>query len=548
MRVPEVIKSSFSFTFNSLRKNNSGYIIISLIWLMVLFILMYTNGTTTFADAMRGYEALFQYSDGAPFNTLNYPSVRCTDYSYYIAWWSPGQWFVPYLIMELFDTCNIQCIQSILIFISLLIALAGYFSLFEKLGFKGPIVHLSMLCLITNQLFYWHTFMYYGGDLFLFALTPFFILNLVVYKQEARFKNLLILFALSLLGLFFKNTFTIFIFCSLIYIVFSKSAIFPKRISSHKVLFAFSMVILLTIFFILHLSKGQTPGSAIDREGYNQIANNIIGDFSYPIGSPFGIFSRFSFIVQKSFSGSGSLANTLHIIPCIALVIFVFSYLLKNKNSYSELLLLFCLPFLFVFTALYLLDRAVSYEMRHFAPVAFLFFPGIIQWIMDHLKQRMSLILIIVVCLIDLALFTRSYVKLNETHVIWQNFKLTNEDASTCQYVSHWDQKMDHALIIFENYWLPSIAVRKNDKIVLQKNDHRYDVLSGIELSQRDRYKFDKDRLIKYNSLLFLTKTKVNIPISYFKTFYLKSSTYSLSMKYHILEFSRKKQNTFQKH
>lgn len=474
---------------------------------------MIVNGTTTFADAFRGFEAMEQFAEGASFNTLNYPSTDAPHYSYYVAWWSPGQWVLPYFLKYVFHIGSIQVIQTLLIFFALCGSIYGYYRLFLRLGFTSATVFLSIIMIVTNQLFYWHTLIYYGGDLFLLLITPYFLLLLLRFNKMADLRSFLLLFIFCAVGIFFKNTFILYMAAAGIFLLVS-----PKHDGrSSKVMqlvsYAISSIILLFITYYFHISRGETPGSAIDHEGYNGIPNNLIGDLSYPLGSAVGIFTRISFFIQKAFHGSGPTGNILQIIPLAVIVLYLLDHVIKKWDEHSRLIVLFCIPFLGFFSVFFLMDKAISYELRHFAPIAFLFFPGLIDWMFFRLKRSVTYLLILTFCTVDVGLFGMSVINLSKNQTMWHDLKVSKKDAELFKVIEKWDSEHSKGLVIIEEYWLPVIAVRNNDKLVIKKQDGSLFVVSGMELSNPDRCALTDSDLSKFSSVLFILHKKGNIKI-----------------------------------
>ena len=359
-------------------KHVKFYFWISTILLLIYFTLLLLFGTTTFADALRGYEILNQYEEIGIWNSLSYPSDFLNNVHYFVSWWSPGQWLLPYLLMKITSFESIQIIQNLIIIFCLILCVFGYTLLFKKLGFSSTTRWLALMCIVTNQLFYWQTLMYFGGDLLLLAIFPFFILLLIDEKQKS-FLWYFSFTAIVLIGLIAKNTFVVIIICALIFMLTKKGIKKPKI--QFYIFFSTLSILLIVAFYLLHLKWGETPGSATDTEGYSGVPNDWIGDLFYGIGSPFGIFSRITFIVQK-IAGNIGFINAFQLVPGLISILFIVYLTKRPISTYQQLIIRFTLPFIGFFCLMFILNQAVSYEMRHFAPVAFLFFPGIIDWML----------------------------------------------------------------------------------------------------------------------------------------------------------------------
>lgn len=484
-------------------KRSKYYFWISTALLITYWIGILLFGTNTFADALRGFEVLNQYKIHGIWNSLTYPADLIHDTSYFVAWWSPGQWLLPYFFIKTIGIDSIQLLQACIIIPSTLLTLMGYQVLFKKLGFSGNTRWLALLCITSNQLFYWQTLMYYGGDLILLTVFPYFLILLLNDKKETFFWFFGFVL-LSIIGLLAKNTFVVVLLCALIFLFLRKDR---KRKSTFRfyLLFFATSALLLLAFYFFHLKWGETPGGASDIEGYNGIPNTLIGDITYSFGSPFGIFSRFTFIIQKM-AGSFSFINLLQLLPVSVMLWFLYHLLRKTISSYQQLIVWFCLPFLGAFCLMFILNQAVSYEMRHFAPVAFVFFPGFIDWMLQSNWKKVMTISILTFCIIDLAWYGYSLNKIEQESTFWNTYKVSKTDAQNLAVISEWDSKNKNALILIEDYWALNIAARKNKKLVLQKEENRWKVVTGMELDHPDYCQLKLENLNHYNSVLIVSK------------------------------------------
>jgi hypothetical protein len=483
------------------------YFWISALLLLIYFTLLLLFGSTTFADALRGYEILFQYKAFGNWNSLSYPADLINNTSYFVSWWSPGQWFVPYFIMKISGIASFQILQTLIIIPSLLLCVFGYTLLFKKLGFSSLTRWIAIMCIVSNQLFYWQTMMYYGGDLLMLALFPYFILLVI----DDKHKSTLWYFSFSailIMGLFAKNTFLILLACAVIFML-SRKGLKHQKLKYSMIAISISIA-LIASFYFLHLKWGETPGNAIDTEGYNGIPNDWFGDLFYSIGSPFGIFSRFTFIIQK-IAGNISIINAFQIIPALISILYIVQLIKKPVSTYQQLILKFAIPFLMFFCLIFLLNQAVSYEMRHFAPIAFLFFPGIIDWMIGFKWKKIMLFSIYLFCITDLMWFGYSLNKIASETTFWNSLKVSKSDAENLETITKWDNENKQSLVLIEDYWALNIAARKNKKLVLQKDSLGWKVSTGMELDHPDYCNLNQTVQLKgYNKLLIVSSRKTN--------------------------------------
>jgi hypothetical protein len=473
-------------------------------------------GTLTFADALRGFEVWKQYLDGSDWNTLNYPGITKPLYSYYVSWWSPGQWMIPALLKAILLIDSIQIIQCLTIFICLTLSLIGYKKLFVRLGFESFIIWFSLICILTNQVFYWHSLMYYGGDLLLLAAFPYFILGILKVRKSLTVRNLLLFGFIVIAGLFLKNTFIVVTACSICFLFFH----FDTDNLKERILYILPFGLLFTGIYIgfnyFHLSLGETPGSSHDLEGFSGIKKDLVGYLTYSFGSPFGTFSRYSLILQKMnpmFKDDFTWINILQVLPFLFTLLFLYKTYRKG-DTYTHLLLFFALPFFGLFTFFNLQNKAIGYEMRHFAPVVMIFFPGIIRWILSYSSMILAYGLIFSFCLFDLGLYALSVRKIEQTHSYWKDYKLPNEDVELFNFISSWQKANPDGMLIVEEYWQLSYAAFDLDKIVIKKKGRELLVVSGMELEFPDKIKDLNTIKEQHSGLLIILQNKGKLSLS----------------------------------
>ena len=264
------------------------------------------NGSVTHSDALRGVELMQQYSDGAPFNTLNYPNVDSPLVSYYVTWWSQGQWVIPYAIAWLLNFDSIQHWQTVIIGACMLASVFGYFKLFRKLGWNKLITNISLFCIVTNQLFYVQSLSYTGGNILFLAFFPWMLLVFLNLTNRNDYLKIILFF----IGCFLKNTTLIVLVCGALFLVFNERKDFIK----YSVLYTGTLVFIISTVYLVYLQYGASPGSSFDLKGYGDFENSFSRDLLTAIGSPISIFTRFGL-----FDGSTILGVSLIWIKRIAI-------------------------------------------------------------------------------------------------------------------------------------------------------------------------------------------------------------------------------------
>lgn len=471
-----------------------------------LLILSACNGTYTFADALRSYEIGFQYKDGAAFNTLNYPSSSQPLFQYTVAWWAPAQWVLPHLLIEIVPAVTIQSAQFILITLFLCLTCSGFYYLFQAHFKHATLTWLSLLIIISHPLFYWQTFMYTGGDLFLLGATPWLVLFLSTRSNDYSLKDGSLFFLFGMIGLLLKTSFLLLIAAGAAYLFFRSKGSISQKLRNTKWIALASLFLVLIAKFVL-IGANETPGSASDTEGYYGIPPSLSGDLLYSIGSPIGAITQFSKLAQQSEAAHQSitvLSESLKWGAAILVLLFLFFWK-KGPAEYRRILLLFGLPFLLLFIPFYLLDRAISFELRHFAPVIFLFIPAFVHFGLQLFNKYVNTGLIIGLLSFNAFLFFQDYQFMNQDTTFLNGFKLNTMEAAPYKVLDNWDKKNDKGIAVLEDYWAPSVAVRKNDKLVLTETNDRIQVVSGMELDHPDVLA-DLDLLKSYDRLIIMGK------------------------------------------
>lgn len=169
-----------------------------------LIVLAYTIsiaivGPSMYADQGTGFLILEAMKRGAPFNTMPIPDPAdiSRDMDFFVAWWSPGQYLVP----GFFEVLGFNLGQAITVTVALCSALGliGLHFLYRSWGFPPLSIAITLLVLAGIRLFS-HQFAYYGGgEIILFALTPWFLLLLFRMREFSPGEALCLFAAIAVL-------------------------------------------------------------------------------------------------------------------------------------------------------------------------------------------------------------------------------------------------------------------------------------------------------------------------------------------------------------
>lgn len=456
--------------------------LLALVLLIILVVSPFVIGSHTLADSLRGFEILEQFKQGADFNSLNYPNTQDPFIIFSVSWWAPGQWLLPFAL-QFIGITDYQTIQAVLIVFLLTLSFFGYWRLFVVLKIDRWILALSMLTIVASPLFYWQSLMFHGGDLLLLAYFPWFLVALLHIQRKRTLLRALCFLLLGLFGLYLKTSFLVIFAGGGLFLFFAGQHKLKDRIiSNYQFFFA---AILVLVFAKLFLLQGETPSSAFDHEGWFGVPNTLSGDLLHAFASPLGTYTNLSSIIQSQSAIYGT--SLLQSIGLLVLGIFSFwitiRTLLRNE-IYGKLLLFVCYSFFAAMTILYLDDRAVSYEMRHFTPLSFLFIPAILYTVRTFLGRPFLLLCTATLLFFNLHNYWFQATYVNQLQTV-SGIKLSVEDAELASFISQWDSNQSSSLCLIENVWSHSFFVRNNDKLVLNGREPK--IVSGIELDEVHR-------------------------------------------------------------
>lgn len=429
-----------------------------------------------------------QFKEGGVFNSLSYPSIDMAHYRYYVAWWAPGQWVAPWLLTLILGTANIQLLQSIIISITVLSSVIGYWSLFVRWKFDIVVIIVSLFSIISCQAFYSNSLMYNGGTTLMLGFFPWFLLLCLKLNEISGFRSWLGLILLALAACFLKNSFVILFLVFCFYAVVSKLKFDLTKLVKYGSIFS----LVFAFLYLFHLSKGGTPGSSIDALGFGDQGKSLWRDLFTSIGSPFSIMFRYG-LMDGSIVGPEwfkiKLGEQMSWIPVLGTMILSY-FLYKSFNlynrEYSKVLLFFVFPSLLIFIPLYLVDLSISYEQRHFAPMVFLLFPSILAIVFSTRLKYVFIVALLILSGYDLSFYFVQQQKLISDNSVWNGWRLPVEEVEILKRTSDWDVKDKNGLVLIEDEWLYNVSVRLSDKYVLSNYDKRWKIESGMELDNPD--------------------------------------------------------------
>ncbi len=490
-----------------------------LLALVILLFVIYAlcliiQGTGTFADVLRGYYSLDQWQHGGNFNTLTYKD-GCAQSSVFLSWWTPGQYLLPFALMKTVLPRLAEA-QNVLILLFLFLALTGYYRLFKVLGFDRRISLLALLLIESHQLFFWQTLLYYGGSLFELGLLPWFLLFLLYIQKKAHWRSVIYLVLPALMLFTFKATFLLHTFTGLLALFLlagkGKPAFRTALISS-------GLVVAAGCYFAF-LQFGETPSTAFDYGTYDSVPNSAWTDCTNAMASVSGIFTGIAPILHKVLLHetrfNGLSFSLLLLLALATLLLFVKIY--RSGNPGARFLVIFTGGFFGMMSLLYLSDKAVSYDLRHFAPLSFCFFPFILRELYKRLPAWSVVIVSGLLISANLTLFTIRRWQFPEKMQAFNGLLYTNREAHILKNLQELRQRQgrERDLYAISDYWLPVMALGNADVIPYRLKNSQIVLCSGMELDHPPALHPD-DWFNCHDRIIFILKAGEKLPLPFRK-------------------------------
>jgi hypothetical protein len=364
-------------------------------------------------DPSWGFLVMHCMEQGMPFNMLVSPSPHniAANQAEFLAWWSPGQYLMPYVFKSLFHI-NTGRAVALTIAICNLVGIAGLYQLFKQLGFSKWIAAIST-AFIATQLFYIASFSYYpGGEVLMFAFMPWFLYGCLGFKR-INWQLLVFLFIGGLIGFFSKSS-VLWMYAASLACVWinvswienqegaifnlSGNAVLKKSISKwlrNGIMLAVPFICAIAVIYLFYLCKGPNPTSD---HGPLLVRPET---FTFPLASPmvsgFSIDDLVDGLIYQpdgpKISYHAALAFLFVFSFCCLAYLFSIGKLSPGKK-YAVVFATFYIVGILFFSYMYLRQATISFEGRHFRIIGLLFVPGVVYLLFKTRITKAAFLLI----------------------------------------------------------------------------------------------------------------------------------------------------------
>jgi hypothetical protein len=494
------------------QQNITKIILVSLFAVvLILGILSFIAPPSLFPDPANGFLVMRSMELGGKFNMMVTPDQDdfSKNTSEFLTWWSPGQYLTPYAFKLLFGVTTGQA-SALTVLLCQLLGLSGFYYFFKKVGFTSFIAALSLLFITCQQFFVVPYVFYNGGEILSFAFTGWFLYGCVSFTKPSWQLMIFVLLA-GLTGFFCKSS-AIWVYAAGLLFIWIRLSSLQKRLTNwvkNGIWIAIPAIIAIGAIYIFFLSKGQNPVSA------SAGLKLTLKTFAFPLASP--LLSGFSIddICHGLIYHTGkAIFNDWQAILILILLAILSLWLVRSilkkvpDQNYRLLVTIFYTASFIFFSYVYLMQKAISYEGRHFRVIGLLVIPGAI-YLFSQVKKPYRHLLCIVwagIAFTSIFYLVKGYLynKNKSAHGI-SGIAQQTIDQTALNKVMAIDQQVRNATFVFVNKEL-GLEIKNNralglepigNELKINMDDYEYDGHAGpLYIILPDNYAGPKEKFI----------------------------------------------------
>ena len=341
---------------------------------VALFFLSSLIAPAIFTDSGYGFLVLRSMLEGARFNYDLHPDPAdiSRDVGTFMTWWSPGQYLVPGLFVVM--GMKYGTAVSLTVLICTCIGLAGWAKVATKTGATPFVVFLFVMGLAAFR-FNTLAFRFYtGGEILLFAATPWSLLALLKCVDLRPLPAFSVTLSVAVLLFFMKLT-GLIVFATTVLALSAVDIVDRRRVRGSIVAMWAASAVAVLLLKILWLSHGQVPAEGTP-------TGLSWGAALFPVAaSAFSGVSGLDLVAWLTLHPSRRLLPNLGVTAVvfaplgIAVAILVWRRLRHTSyRTWAIALGAIIAIYTAIFIAMYLKGSAISFDERHLRYAGILFF------------------------------------------------------------------------------------------------------------------------------------------------------------------------------
>jgi hypothetical protein len=352
-----------------------------------LIVLAYTIsiaivGPSMYADHGVGFLALRAMKLGGPFNVMQIPDPAdiARDKDFFVAWWSPGQYLVP----AAFEALGFNLGQAMTITVAScsVLGLVGLQRLYRSWGFPPLSVAITLLLLAGTRLFS-HQFAYYGGgEILLFALTPWFLLLLFRMQEFSPAKALGVFAGMAVLTVAKLSGLVLAVASVIAVEILDLKSGRPGRL--RRLLTAgITLGVFAILFKLFWLSRGETPTTAAANVfSPERLLTHAIPSFVACFTSILSLGDLAKAVLLRPGHGGPLTVAIFYLVtalPIALLAYFVGRQISRSHPDYFRFAATLTVVFSLIMIAVFVRGGEVTLEDRHFRQIGLVLAIGLVH-------------------------------------------------------------------------------------------------------------------------------------------------------------------------
>ncbi|WP_121812699.1 hypothetical protein [Mucilaginibacter kameinonensis] len=426
-----------------------------------------------YPDPSKGFQVMRSMELGSAFNISVKPNQNdiSKNTSEFLAWWSPGQYLVPYFFKLIFGV-NTGRASSIVTLLFSLSGIFGFYYFFKKAGFTPMISALSVLFIFIQVSFFTPYVFYNGGEVLLLGYTGWFLYGCVAF-EKISLKMAVFLFTAGIIGFICKSSFLWMLAaaCCFLWIRFSIGTKDLATWIKNGIWIGIPAILSLLTINHFYLSKGGNPSTV---HGSVKLAWETFG---FPLASP--ILTAFSIddltnglLFHDDTPMFSYVWGVIIVLVCALLSILLIRFVVKKVpyKHYALLLTVFYVVAVLFFGQSFLRQANISYEARHLRLIGLIAAPGIIYLVSE--LQRGFKYLFYFVCFViaysSYKYFVPSYFQnKNISARGYSGIAQLFIDQPSLNYIRNLDKQNTNAIFVFNSPDL-SLEIEHNRTITVE--------------------------------------------------------------------------------
>jgi hypothetical protein len=348
---------------------------------IVIGVFSYIGPPAIFPDPSWGFQVMRSMERGGAFNLMIGPDQDniAKDTSFFLTWWSPGQYMVPYFFKTLLGV-NTAHASVITIVLFELLGLFGFYAFFKKIGFTPMIAALSVAFIATQQFYFTPYAFYNGGEVLMFGYVGWFLYGCFSFRKIDGWLLLFVLLA-GWIGFFCKSSMLLIFLSGICCLWINLSQPDKNWWTWIKNGIWLGVPALLSIagIYLFFLRKGSNPAS--QNNGWRIIWET----FTFPLASPliagFSVDDMTQGLVYHPDGGLLTHTGVVVVLILLSLLTIALIYAIIKwipSPNYRLLIVVFYIASVVFFSYAFFRQLAISYEGRHFRTIGLLIVPGVI--------------------------------------------------------------------------------------------------------------------------------------------------------------------------